>query len=220
MAFPDPLRVLTLDQSIFDVEGAVAMTWKDIPIYDLSTYRNLYPNQIVEINAKTPSITGSDSIINTAAVQAAGAVTGTITNEFDLGPPATTTNQTKTVADDSVTATEPHPWRKLVTLVEFWDSATVGKAIAALGVTLTSGSTSVVVPDNRLLTPGQAISGTGIPVGSIIMDVPAETPGSIKISQPATANGAQAAVLTGGNCVAYYFAPEGIGGAPGCRILT
>lgn len=220
MAFPSALKVLTEDQSILQYDGAVAVSWRHISIYDLSTYRNLYPNQIVEINAKTPSITGSDSIINTAAVQAAGAVTGTITNEFDLGPPATTTNQTKTVADDSVTATEPRPWEKIVTLVEFWDAAAVGQAIAALSVTLTSGSATITVPDNHLLTPGQAISGTGIPLGSIILRLSVSDQTVAVISQNATSNGAQTAVLTGSNRIGWYIFTESIGAAPGCSILT
>jgi hypothetical protein len=220
MAFPDPLRILTLDQSIFDVEGAVAMTWKHIPIYDLSTYRNLFPDQqvIPSIGSQTLALGAGDTAINVTTLQEPGPVSP-VTNTYVDGAASNTVTKV-TVVDDSVAAVEPRPWEKIVTLVEFWDAATVGQAIAALSVTLTSGSATVTVPDNHLLTPGQAIAGTGIPLGSIILRLSVSDQTVAVISQNATSNGAQTAALTGANRIAYYFAPEAIGGAPGCRILT
>jgi hypothetical protein len=217
MSFPSALKILTEDQSILQMDGAVAVTWKDVPAFDYSTYRNLFPNQIVELNAK--SITQLTEQTNTADLQPPGSITGTITNESGVTANVST-QETKTVADDSVVAEEPRPWKKLVTLVEFWDAITVGQAIAALGATLTSGSATIVVPNNKLLTPGQAIAGTGIPLGSIIMETPAAAPTTAILSQQATSNGAQTLALTGANRIGWYIFAESIGAAPGCSILT
>lgn len=221
MALPDPFKVLTLDQAILQYDGAVAVTWKNVRRYDRSTYRNLYPNQQVSFNPRTLNVpaSASNDVTNTVTLQAPGSLTGTLQSTFD-STGAVETNNSKTVGDDSVTAVDPRFWEKPATLVEFWDAATVGQAIAALDVTLVSGNATVTVPDNTLLTPGQAIAGTGIPLNTIILEIPIDTPTSVILSNKATATGAQTAVLTGSNRVGYYYDDEGPGGAPGVTLLS
>lgn len=216
MALPTTFKVLTEDQSIFEYTNAVAVTWKPTELYDSSTYRNLFPNQQVVLNPKTLLAASSTDETNTVTLQSPGTVAGTLVNT-DLS--TVVDNNSKTIVDDSVAAIEPHPWLKIRTLVEFWDSTSVGEAMT-LTASLTSGNATIVVPNNRLLTPGQAISGTGIPVGAKIMKIPVDSPTTAILTHKATATADAEATLTGSNRVGYYYADEGLGGAEGVSILT
>lgn len=216
---PSPLEILLKDQSILVIEDAAAWSRKVVDHFDASTYRNTFLNNQISLNPVSVSGTGT-LVTNTAALQVPGTVTGDLVNEFDstASPLITSTRQSKIIIDDVAGAVDPHPWLKPRTRWDFWSGA-VGFALAALEVTLTSGSATAVVPDNTRLFPGQAITGTNIPINTVILSVPHANRNSIVMSNKATGTGDTTAVLTGSNWLGGFFEDEAVGEGIDALIL-
>ena len=101
------------------------------------------------------------------------------------------------------------------TLVEFWDSDTVGEAFTAT-IATTSGSATIVVPDSERFTPGQSIAATGIPTGAKVLRTITHAAGvitrtSVVLSHKATASADVEATMTGGNKVGEFLHKEWTG---------
>jgi hypothetical protein len=150
-------------------------------------------------------------------MQVPGTVSGTVVNSTDAGLTVIIRGE-RLIIDDIAAGIEPHPWMKIRTRVEFWDSADVGIA-TTIQATLTSGSATIVVPNNRLLTPGQKISGTGVPVGATVLSLSFTDFTSVIISAKATANGDNTMTLAGSNYLGGYWDDEELAGASSVALL-
>ncbi len=219
MSLPSPFQVCLEDQVVADILGAVGISRKNIVTYDGSTYRNTLTNH--QISLVPPGLnplsgTGGGQT-NTGTMQVPGTVTGTIVNSIDAGVTAIL-RASRIIADDVASAIEPHFWAKVRTRVEFWDSADVGIA-TTIQATLTSGSATLVVPNNRILTPGQKISGTGIPLLSTVLSLSITDFTSIIISAKATASGDNTMTLAGSNYLGGYWDDEELAGASSVALL-
>ncbi len=220
MALPSPFQVCLEDQAIANILGALGISRKHVVTYDGATYRNtLNGHQISILPPALNPITGAGSAsqANTATPQVPGTVTGTVVNSIDSGA-TTIVRGEKIIIDDIAAAIEPHPWMKIRTRVEFWDSADVGIA-TTIQATLTSGSATIVVPNNRLLTPGQKIAGTGIPVGATVLSLSFTDFTSVIISAKATASGDNTMTLAGSNYLGGYWDDEELAGASSVALL-
>lgn len=110
----------------------------------------------------------------------------------------------------------PRQTEKLRTMVQFWSGA-IGHAMT-LTVDTTSGSATIIVPDNELLTPGQLISGTGIPTGARILSVLVPEAASatnhnfsrtkVILSHQCTATASVEATLTGSDLLGWVWDDE------------
>lgn len=212
MALPTPLKILLQDQVLIIIEDALSVSRKNVRDYDLSVVRNVLPNGYVVI--KPSNITPAPpSVTDTIHLQAAGApAAATLVNTTD------DTFEARAFLDDIVAAVQPRPVEKIRTKIEFWDGEDVGRAMT-LTATLTSGNATIVVPDNTLLTPGQPISGTGIPPGAIIFSVPIDSLTTVILSHKATSNGDQEVTLGGSNYLGGYFEDEAMGEGKDAIIL-
>lgn len=161
-----------------------------------------------------PSLAGA--LIGQGGVSGSGPATTTYLTEV----PATISSPAQDVQVISLSDEIGHyPWRVKEYIrwqLQFWDAATVGLAIPSLSVATTSGSATLTTSDTTLLTPGQAISGTGIPTGAIVLahlDISDGLPNrtQIIISSQATASATVIATLTGSNCLGSFFEDEIIG---------
>lgn len=214
MALPNPLEILLLDQVKIIIEGAANVSRKQVDFYDASTYRNTFANHTVTVkpSANTLAPTGA-STTDTATLQ----VPGSPGSATVVSTTASTYNS-RVYLDDVASAVEPHIWKKIRTRVEFWDGV-IGNAIPTLSVATVSGNATLTVSDNSLLTPGQAVSGAGIPSGAIIMFVPFTTRTTVIISHQATATATVIATVTGSNYVGGYWEDEELGNGSSEVIL-
>lgn len=212
MALPTPLEILLQDQVKLVIKDAAAVSRKQVDYYDGSTYRNTFPNHKLDVkpNNVTAFATFTTDTANLQVLGSPGAAT--------LVNNAAGALASRVYLDDVASAVEPHIWKKIRTRVEFW-SGVIGNALPTLSVTTTSGSATLTVSDNSLLTPGQAISGTGIPTGAVIMFVPFATRTSVILTHQATASATVTATLTGSNYLGGYWEDEELGNASEIAIL-
>jgi hypothetical protein len=213
MGFPPILYIYKLDGSQTKVTGALAFTRKRVVCYG-TPYRDSF-------NAAWMGAGYLPYLVPNAPTVATAKIGG-----FPIGADGADVDvKTSTISDSSLskdTVSLPdevshYPWRSkqyLRYLWQFWDAATVGEAIS-LTVTTVSGSANVTVADSQLLTPGQEISGAGIPVGARISDFLTLTSGSMQINQTqvqltmqCTASATVTATLTGANLLATAFEDE------------
>lgn len=213
MALPSTLRILLEDQAVLEIVDAVCWTRKHVATYDGSTYRNLFPNQKVRLDPIQQPTELTTINTETTTLQVPGTISSTV-----IANNAASTYTDTLVGDDSVTAIEPRIWKKVRTRVEFWDAATPGVAMT-LSATTVSGSATVTVPDNSVLTPTQEISGTGIPTGAKILSIPITSSTTVILTHQATASATVTATLTGANYVGGYWEDEAQGDAPNVSIL-
>jgi hypothetical protein len=195
MAFPSILK--SLGESGFQdiIEGALAVTRKPFIVMLGDDYRD---DPVPLINAA-----GYDATSGAGTVAEGGGV-GVYTGwgkALDFAGTESTTPLT--YASDLVLHIAPRVRVKLHTIIQWWDAVTVGHAMT-MSVTTTSGSAQVTVPDARRLTPGQSITGTGIPAGTTIESIFSIVNGIVTttvaiLSQQATASGTVSATLTGAN---------------------
>ena len=175
------------------IEGAFTETRKEILVFDKQVYRD------------TPPQVGSGGgvQVNDASLNVNGGTTPTITTPGGFTG-STISSPSAVLQDDNFTHIPMRLVPKLDTLVEFWADGDVGLAMN-IAATLVNGSATITVPNSRLLTPGQGISGNNIPSTTIILSILAfnNTTGLINttdviMSNAATASGNTTAILTGG----------------------
>jgi hypothetical protein len=191
------------------IEGAKTMTRKEIVVYDKEKYRDK-PTPVVAVAKAAYNDTGFASTVEFENVSG---VDPAISSE--LTDKALVFNGVSSIPqEDDYTHTPKRNVPKLDTLVEFWDDdeGLVGLQME-MDVTTVDGSAEITVPDSRLLTPGQAISGTNIPLGAIILGIITEQNGVITttkamLSKKATASGEDAVTLTGANKVGEFMQSE------------
>ena len=208
MSFSSNLFAALEQGNQINILTALTLTRKPIVVYDEEMFRD-----------SPPVITGGaalSSALDLEVMTIAGGVEQTVTEEdaglslYSLKGPSST------LEDDSYKHVPKRYIPKLATLIEYWDALTVGLAMT-MSVTTTSGSTALTVPNNEVLTPGQAITGTGIPAGTTILQtIPVPLNGviiftSAVMSQAATASGTVTATLTGANKVGEIMQAEFIG---------
>lgn len=198
---PSPLYAILETGVQVKIEGAAKQTRKPIIVYDGTTYRDT-PSLVV---GGAGAAFGAD-----AAVSVSGGTSQTVTTvgatSIEIVAPSSVE------LEDAYTHIPQRFIPRLETLSEFWDDDTVGLAMT-MTVTTVSGSAVITVPDATLLTPGQGITGTGIPAGTIILNILSQAAGVITtttavMSQQATASGSVAAVLTGSNKVGEFMQSE------------
>ncbi len=196
MPFPSPLFLLLEGGNQLKIVDAVAETRKPIVINDKSVYRD----------SPTPVIGGAAAVNADGSISVQGGVTQTVTDPAGTVPLNIVTT-TSVIQEDAFTHIPMRQVSKLDTLIEFWDDTTVGVAMV-MSVTTVSGSGVITVPNAELLTPGQGITGTGIPAGTVITSILAydNTTGLITkttatMSQQATGTATVAGTLTGSNKV-------------------
>jgi hypothetical protein len=210
MAFPPVLYIYKIDGSMTKVSGAVAWTRKRV-IYSGGAYRDTF-------NAGYMGTSFPASLVLTGAAESVGG--------FPIGADGGTLDiKTSTITDSSITGdtvslpdeVAHYPWRSkefIRWMWEFWDATTVGAAMSYT-VTTVSGSPNLTVGDNTLFTPGQEISGAGIPAGAIVVDFLQPASGSmiinrttVQLNMNATASATVTATLTGANRLAAAFEDE------------
>ena len=208
MAFPTTLYAYLESGIQVKITGAVRETRKPVITWDKEKYRDV-PSLVV---GGASGAQGDATSLQSVSV--AGGVAPTVTfvrgdnNVYAIGGSSVS-------QEDGYTHVPKRNVPKLDELVEYWDSETVGDAMT-MTVTTVSGSAIITVPDAQLLTPGQAIAGTGIPAGATILDILSESNGVITktvavMSHQATASAAVEATLTGGNRVGKYKESEFLG---------
>lgn len=208
MAFPTTLYAYLEGGIQVKITGAVRETRKPVITWDKEKYRDT-PSLVVGGAAGTDS----NAAPEVTSAQISGGVNPTVT--FDGSGTIEVTGASSVLQEDAYTHIPKRNVPKLDELVEYWDSETVGDAMT-LSVTTVSGSAVITVPDAQLLTPGQAIAGTGIPLGTVILDILSESAGVITkttavMSQQATGTATVSATLTGGNRVGKYKESEFLG---------
>lgn len=129
----------------------------------------------------------------------------------------TATGASSVAQSDDYTHVPERHCDELHTLMEFWDSDTVGEAFTAT-VTTTSGSATITVADAERFTPGQGISGTGIPTGARVLRTLTHAAGvitrtSVVLTHKCTASADVEATMTGGNKVGEFLHAEWTGWA-------
>ncbi len=212
MALPNPIEILLQDQVKLIIKDAGAISRKQVDYYDGSTYRNTFANHQITVVPSSKSL-DTTYTTDTANLQVPGSPgAATLVDNFE------TTLVSRVYLDDVASAVEPHIWKKIRTRVEFWSGA-IGNALPTLSVATVSGNATLTVSDNSLLTPGQAISGTGIQAGSVIMSVPYTTRTSVILSLQASATATVVATVTGSNYLGGYWEDEELGNASGIEIL-
>lgn len=204
MSLPNPLFVLLEGGTQVKIENAVRRTRKPIIVYDKETFRDT-PTAVVGGAAV------ADVVNNPQGVSIAGGVDPTAEDPESNGF-FRLLGASSVLEEDAYLHVPKRYIPKLDTLVEFWDAETVGLAMT-MSVTTVSGSAVITVPDAQLLTPGQGITGTGIPANTIILSILSQTNGVITtttavMSQQATASATVAATLTGSNQVGEFMQSE------------
>lgn len=218
MPLPATFKVLLKDQALLEILGAARVTRRPFRWYDGSTYRNTMPNNVLVVRPTSLVNTQNPTTeTNTASVN----VPGTPTTPVVATASGTTsrTADSRNIVDDVAAGIEPRPHGKVRELVEFWAEDTVGIPMKLTG-TLASGNATIVVPNNRLITPGQALAGSGIPADAIFLWMNPETTTAAILSHKATSTGDQELTLSGSDLLAYYWDDEGIGGAEAASILV
>ncbi len=211
MALPNPLQIALQDQIILTISNAAVWSRKNVVHYDDSTYRNTMANHQLTLKpSNIASITEWDT--DTATLQVPGTPGATTVVNSN-----TTTMNSRIILDDVAAAIEPRIWKKVRTKIEFWSGA-IGRQMT-MTVTLASGNATITVPDNSQLTPGQTITGTGIPTGATILCIPLDSTTTVILSHKATATGDEAATLGGSDYCGGYFEDEGLGDAEEIAIL-
>lgn len=203
MAFPSTLVAYLESGITVTIINAARETRKPVITWDKEKFRDSPP---VVVGGASAHSGGTDPVQSVAGGTTQTVDPGLSTSVVSIVAPSSV------VQDDAYTHIPKRNVPKLDELVEYWDSETVGDAMT-MSVTTVSGSATITVPDAQLLTPGQAISGTGIPLGTVILDILSESAGVITkttavMSQQATATGTAAATLTGGNRVGKYKESE------------
>lgn len=211
MALPNPLQILLQDQVTLTIKDAAVWSRKNVLHYDDSTYRNTMANHQLTVK---PSNIASITVwsTDTANLQVPGTPgAATLVNS------ESTTNNSRVFIDDVAAGIPPHFWQKVRTRIEFW-SGDIGREMT-MTVTLVSGNATITVSDNSQLTPGQAISGTGIPAGATIQSIPLDSTTAVILSHKATATGDEAATLAGSDYCGGYWEDEELGSAEEIAIL-
>lgn len=207
MAFPSTLK--SLGESGFQVivEGALYVTRKPFIVILGEDYRD-DPVQLLNAGGYTDvgGAQGSGSVELGGGV---GVYTGWAQAINAAGVESSTP---ATYASDVVLHIAPRTRIRLHEHIQWWDAATPGHTMT-MSVTTTSGSASITVPDASRLTPGQGITGTGIPAGTTIESIFSITNGILSktvatLSQQATATGTAAATLTGANLLGEQLQAE------------
>lgn len=204
MSFPTTLYLYKADGSQTKHSNGAAVTRKRV-LFSRDAYRDIF--NAAQIGG---SLVSSDNVGGISAPKVGdGALT---TGLYSTLVPSTITNVESFSLSDEVSH---YAWRVkeyVRWLVEVWDSAVVGHAMT-MTVDTTSGSATITVPDGTLLTPGQAISGTGIPTGAKVLEILPITDGipsrtSVKLTHKCTASAAVEATLTGSNRIGWCFEDE------------
>lgn len=204
---PDPLFVFLEGGSQTKIVGALRVTRKPIVVYDKEMYRDSPPVVTGGAYAASNDITDSQTI--------SGSIAGGIDPTITLGVTPSTlqiVGSASTEQDDSYTHIPKRYVPKLDTLIQFWDALTPGQAMT-ISVTTVSGNATVTVSDATLLTPGQGITGAGIPAGTTILNFITQAAGVISttavvLSQQAIATATVEATLTGGNLLGEVMQSE------------
>lgn len=213
MSFPTKCWILAEVGNQIEIAGALAWTRKRV-LYSESAYRDSFNAAFMGgAIPNTSNVTGGKLSGALLAENAAASTTYLTQVPASIAAPAANV-QVLSLSDEI----GHYPWRIKVYvryLIQFWDATTVGQAMT-ISATTVSGNPTITVPDSELLTPGQAITGTGIPTGTIVLRTIAITEGlpvttAAILSQNATASATVAATLTGANCLASYFEDEIIG---------
>lgn len=209
--FPAILYALLENGNQIQIKNAVVQTQKPLIIYDTETYRDT-PSLVTGGAAGTIATSGQLPV-----VQIAGGVNPTVSQ---TSPSASiyfveATGASSVSEEDAYKHVPKRFVPKLDTICEFWDDTLVGLAMT-ISVTTTLNSATITVPDATLLTPGQGITGTGIPAGTIILNILSQSNGVITtttavMSQQATAAGTVAGTLTGSNLVGRFKYSEFLG---------
>jgi len=193
MALPEVLYAMLETGIQVKIVGAITETRKEILVFDKQVYRDAPP--------QTGS--GAGVQVNDASLNVNGGTTATITTPGGFTG-STINSPSSVLQDDNFTHIPMRLVPKLDTLVEFWGEGIPGKAMH-IAATVVSGSGTITVPNSRLLTPGQGISGNSIPSDTIILSILAfnNTTGLINttdviMSNAATASGNTTAIVTGG----------------------
>lgn len=208
-----PLFVEKENGSLTKIEFAKGFSRKRV-CYSENTYRDIFGAAAMGRVIPNAADAAADSISGAQlATDALAAITHTTKVSGTLSAAASSVDVS--LSDD--VSHYPNRIKEYIRWkLEFWDATTVGIAIASLSVTTTSGSAIIVVADSSLLTPGQAISGTGIPAGTTISEILPIADGihsktSVVLSSQATASGTVIATLTGSNCLGSFYEDEVIG---------
>lgn len=215
MSFPSTLYNLLESGLQGKVTSALRMTRKLIVIFEADTYRDSPP--------VLPGVAGALVVDTGADPNVAFQVSGCAPEPtVAVAQVAATTSYSvtakgasSTLQDDAYTHVPKRFIPKLATLVEFWDSEVVGHALT-MTVTTTSGSATITVPDSEILTPGQAVSGTGIPTGAKVLSTLTQSNGVITrttavLTHKCTGSADVEATFTGGNKVGEFLQKEHIG---------
>jgi hypothetical protein len=214
MALPNPLYAILETGVQVEIVGAAKQTRKPIIVYDGTTYRD------------TPSLVvggAAGALGASASASVSGGVNPTVSLDSVTGS-AEAVGAASVSQEDAYTHIPQRFIPRLDTLSEFWDADTVGLAMT-MSVTTASGSAVITVPDATLLTPGQGISGTGIPANTTILSILSQSAGVITtttavMSQQATATGTVSATLTGSNKVGEFMQSEFIAWGSGISTPT
>lgn len=195
-------RVLYVDDKIeTTVAGVESVQDIDVTIYDQSTYRD-DPVVIAGIQGRFDTTAGQ---INT------GVASGIQTYDSGLGMyvgharainfGATESSTPAVYAADPITHTAPRFLAKKVTWTYMFSALAFAKS-----VTTTNTSNVVAVADTTGIVAGDTIIGSGIPSGSIVLSIVANT--SVTISQAATASASISALFSSGDVLFRYEAAK------------
>lgn len=210
MSLPNPLFIYKEDGSQTKIVDALRWTRKPV-IYSEAAYRDLFNAALMGgaipngANGATDSIAGAQLAID--------GVTKALTYLTQV--PSSIVPSTGVSVVSLSDEIGHYPWRvkQYIRWVwEFWDDVTPGIEMT-MSVTTVSGSPIITVPDNKLLTPGQGITGAGIPASTTILSIMPVTEGlpiftTAVLSQQATASATVAATLSGSNLVGRAFEDE------------
>lgn len=208
-----PLKILLLDQVVITIEEFDSRSRKNYAIYDGTTYRNLFPNQIVTIEPL--ALSSAAGTVSTVTVQDPGSMTG-VTIVTD---PDNTVQAQRVIVDDSVAKVEPRIWKKVRTRIEFWKGDGGVGTVVQMDIVTVSGNATVTVGSNALLVPGQSIVADGIPADAVIAEIPLDSTTTVILSHKATASATVEATFGGSDYVGGYWEDEELGDGDEINIL-
>lgn len=174
MAFPATMYVLLKGGSYLTIAGAALQTEEIVPNYDQTIYRDTPP--VLPAVSAASSSAGTSTL--TTSLLAPGVAGSGITSEATASSAGGSTpsahaivdSTSSVLQDDNYTHIPPHPQMAWRTRIRWWDKASPGIARTITGTTVLN-SASVVVGSIDGLFVGQAVSGTGIAVGTIIQQI-------------------------------------------------
>lgn len=183
------------------VTGVLSIRDVDVTIYDQSTYRD-DPVPLAGIQGRADTAAGQ---VETAVVDVGGTkdsglavYVGHAQAINETGVPSSTP---ATYASDLITHTAPRFLAKKTTWTYMFSALSVSKTVGT-----TNGSNVLTATDTSGLAAGDQVIGSGIPSGSIILSIVANT--SITISQQAMASASITAIFSSGDVLFRYEASK------------